>query len=352
MATKLALTPAVTGALLFALTAAPDSFRDPLLAQLRQYVSSTNISRAITALKWLFGLGLAGEVNEWLSELAQNNYRWRSEAHKYDWPNEIAVITGATGGFGSLMSKDLAERGVNVMALDMRDEATPAIKHPKIHYFKCDVTDRDAVAAAAKQIREKHGNPSILVNNAGISGEGPIVDQTKEQLRKIFDVNVISHYYTVAEFMPNMVREKKGHVVTIASIASFVTTAGITPYSNTKVAALSFHEGLQNEARVLHNAPELKFTVVHPFFAATPMVTPHLAELKKAGANVLEPKEVTDAVVKQIMSGRGRQVILAGNAKPVVHFRSMPHWITQGILQLSDARNRRSMASKFTVKNK
>jgi hypothetical protein len=219
MATKLALTPAVTGALLYALTRAPDGIREPILASLRQYISSKNISRAVTALKWLFGLGLAGEVNEWISELAQNNYRWRSEKHKYDWPNEIAVITGATGGFGSLMSKDLAKRGVNVMALDIRDEAPADMKHPKIHYFKCDVTDREAVAEVARQIREKHGNPSILVNNAGISGEGPIVDQTPEQLRKIFDINVISHYYTVAEFLPNMAREKKGHVVTIASIA-------------------------------------------------------------------------------------------------------------------------------------
>jgi short-subunit dehydrogenase len=135
----------------------------------------------------------------------------------------------------------------------------------------------------------------------------------------------------------------------LLSGSSFVTTAGIVPYSNTKVAALSFHEGLQNEARVLHNAPEIKFTCVHPFFAATPMVTPHLAELKKAGAAVLEPSTVTDAVVKQIMSGRGRQIILAGNARPVVHFRSLPHWITQGILQLSDAKNRVSFWTPATI---
>lgn len=339
MAAKIALTPAVTGALLFALTASPDRVREPIIAQLRQYISAANISRAITTLKWLFAAGLAGTVNEWLSELAQNNFRLRSEKHRYDWPNEIAVITGATGGFGSLMSKDLASRGVTVMALDIRDEAPADMKHPKIHYFKCDITDREMVADVAQQIRQI-GNPSILINNAGISGEGPIVDQTKEHLRKIFDINVISHYYTVQEFLPAMVANKKGHIVTVASMASFATTAGIVPYSNTKVAALSFHEGLQTEARVFHNAPEIKFSSLHPSFASTPMVTPHLKELEQAGAQVLKPIDVSNAVIKQIMSGKGKQIILAGNLGPAVHLRSLPHWLSQAIFQLGDSRNR------------
>lgn len=347
MATKLALTPAFTGALLFALTSSPNRFRDPLLAQLRQYISNTNISRAITTLKWLFAAGLAGTVNEWLSELAQNNFRLKSEKHRYDWPNEIAVITGATGGFGSLMSKDLASKGVKVMALDVRDDLPADMKHPKIFYFKCDVTDRDTVAEVARKIRQQHGDPSILINNAGISGEGPIVEQTKEQLRKIFDINVISHYYTVQEFLPAMAANKKGHIVTVASMASFVTSSGIVPYSNTKVAALGFHEGLQLEARVFHDAPEIKFSSLHPSFAATPMVVPHLEELEKAGAQILKPVDVSDAVIKQIMSGRGKQIILAGNLGAIVYLRSLPHWISQAILQLGDKRNKVSRKSNL-----
>lgn len=238
------------------------------------------------------------------------------------------------------MSKDLANRGVKVMALDVRDDVSADMKHPKIFYFKCDVTDRDAVAEVAQKIRQQHGDPSILINNAGISGEGPIVEQTKEQLRKIFDINIISHYYTVQEFLPAMAANKKGHVVTVASMASFATTAGIVPYSNTKVAALGFHEGLQLEARVFHNAPEIKFSSLHPSFASTPMVVPHLKELEKAGAKVLKPSEVSDAVIKQIMSGRGKQIILAGNLGPAVYLRSLPHWISQAVLQLSDKRNK------------
>ncbi|KAF2215932.1 hypothetical protein CERZMDRAFT_104952 [Cercospora zeae-maydis SCOH1-5] len=342
MAGKL-LTPAVTGALLFALTSAPDRFREPLLAQLKQYLSIENIGRLITGLKWLVALGVISDANKWLSELAQNNFRLRSEKHRYHWQQEVAVITGATGGFGGLMSKDFASRGVNVMALDIRDELPADMKNnPKIHYFKCDVTDRQQVADVARQIREQHGDPSILINNAGISSEGPILEQSEKDLRRVFDINIISHYYTAQEFLPAMAKNKKGHVVTIASMAAFATTPGLVPYSNTKVAAWGFHEGLQQETRVFLNAPEVKFSVVHPSFANTPMVAPFKQELEASGARVITAESVADAVVKQVMSGRGKQIILPGNLGAAVWFRSVPYWLSLGILSLGDKNARKS----------
>ncbi|PPJ61162.1 hypothetical protein CBER1_04186 [Cercospora berteroae] len=348
MAGKL-LTPAVTGALLFALTSSPDRVREPLLAQLRQYLSIENIGRLITGLKWLVALGVISDANKWLSELAQNNFRLRSEKHRYHWPQEVAVITGATGGFGSLMSKDFASRGVNVMALDIRDDLPADMKNnPKIHYFKCDVTNRQQVADVARQIREEHGDPSILINNAGISSEGPILDQTEEGLRRVFDINIISHYYTVQEFLPAMAKNKKGHVVTIASMAAFVTTPGLVPYSNTKVAAWGFHEGLQQETRVFLDAPEVKFSVVHPSFANTPMVAPFKTELEASGARVITAESVSDAVVKQVISGRGKQIILAGNVGAAVFLRSVPHWLSLGIFSLGDKRTRASYKKLIT----
>jgi short-subunit dehydrogenase len=349
MASKL-LHPAATGALLFALTAAPTQYREPLLAHLTRYLSAGNVERLITGLKWLVSLGVVAKVNGWLSELAQNNFRLRSEQHRYDWDKEIAVITGATGGFGSLMSKDLASRGVTVMALDIRDEMPADMKgNPKIHYFKCDVTDREAIAEVGRQIRDRFGEPSVLINNAGVSLEGTILSQTPENLRKIFDINLISHYFTSQEFLPAMIKHKKGHIVTIASMAAFVTSPGLVPYSNTKVAAWSFHEGLQQETRCFYNAPEVKFSCIHPTFAATPMVAPHQKELEAGGATIITAESVSDAVVKQIMSCRGRQVIIAGNVGAAVWFRALPVWISMAIMQSTDGRMRVSFGTALIV---
>ncbi|EME46439.1 hypothetical protein DOTSEDRAFT_70438 [Dothistroma septosporum NZE10] len=349
MATKMLLTPAVTGALLFALTASPDRFRDPLLAQLKQYVSTTNISRLITTLKWLVAVGLIRDVNTWLNDWAQNNFRFRSEKHRYDWPNEIALITGATGGFGSLMSKELAAKGVKIIAVDLRDDLPADMKsNPKIHYYKCDITEKQNVVELAQRVRSEHGDPSILINNAGISGDGNISEQTQEGLEKIFKINVISHYYTVQEFLPAMARNKKGHVVTIASVASFITPPGLVPYANTKVAAHGFHEGIRHEARVFYNAPEIKFSVIHPTFAATPMVAAFESDLKKAKAKVIQPEMVSNAVVKQILTGRGKQVIIAPGTAGLVYLRSLPYWISNAGLQAADAGIKKSL-DRFAI---
>lgn len=335
---KVALNPLFTAPLLLLLTRAPDEIREPVLQHLRQYVSEKTIAKAVTTLTWLTALGLASWANEYLSELAQNNFRLRSEKDRYDWPKEIAFITGAAGGFGSRMSKDLAAKGVTIIAVDIVESPPADMKsNPKIHYYQCDITNKEAVDALADKVRQTHGDPSILINNAGIAIEHSIVKSTAQEVQKIFAVNVMAHYYTCAAFLPAMYAAKKGHVVTIASMASFASPPGMVSYSNTKVAALSFHEGLQAEARTFHNAPEVKFTCVHPTFAATNMVAEHLDQLQKARMLVLDPQVVADAVVKQILSCRGRQILIAGNVGGfITQLRSFPHWLSTLLFMLGE----------------
>jgi len=64
-------------------------------------------------------------------------------------------------------------------------------------YIKCDVTDSDAVDAAAVEIREKLGAPSILVNNAGIGHDYPIFDAPPQKVKKLIEVNLTSHWYAL-----------------------------------------------------------------------------------------------------------------------------------------------------------
>jgi hypothetical protein len=116
------INPVLTGALLLALTVGPDQVREPLLQQLRQHISGENIARLITGLKVVVGYGALTRASLWFSEVAQNNFRLSSEKHRYDWPKEIAVVTGACGGVGTLISKGLAKKGIKVICLDIRDE--------------------------------------------------------------------------------------------------------------------------------------------------------------------------------------------------------------------------------------
>jgi short-subunit dehydrogenase len=109
-------------------------------------------------------------------------------------------------------------------------------------------------------------------------------------------------------------------------------------YCMTKASALAFHEGLSAELRSKahgFNAPEIKLTCVHPTWAATPMIAPHRGQIDRSGMAVIKPEVVADAVVKQVLSGRGRQIILAPGAEPLTTVRAWPSWLSVGLGSLA-----------------
>jgi short-subunit dehydrogenase len=105
------------------------------------------------------------------------------------------------------------------------------------------VTSPSSIAEAAKFVRAELGEPSILINNAGVGQPHSILDTSNEWVTKIFQINIISHFWTVKEFLPSMIRKNKGHIVGLASMASFVAPPGIVDYAATKAAVMAFHEG-------------------------------------------------------------------------------------------------------------
>lgn len=98
----------------------------------------------------------------------------------------------------------------------------------------------------------------MLVNNAGVGHEGTVLDEPEAQIRQTFEVNTVSHFLTVREFLPAMVRKNHGHVVTIASMASFLALGEMVDYCCTKASALAFHEGLAQELKYWYQAPKVR----------------------------------------------------------------------------------------------
>lgn len=112
----------------------------------------------------------------------------------------------------------------------------------------------------------------------------------------------------------------------------------MSSYCATKAGVLSLHEGLGTELRTVYQAPEVKLTVVHPTFAETPMVGEQAAQLKQARMHVLKPETVTDAILKQIFSGRGRQLVIAPPAPWISSIKGWPGWLSQFLVQLPERR--------------
>lgn len=332
---RLVLSPFLTGPLLLSATYYPETVRQivssvakHLPEQLGALLSSVPQSSAITALRVLVALGLIRTVNGALNTIASNS--WRLGAAKgWNWSNEIAVVTGGSSGIGKGIVERLVALGVRVAVFDIQDLPKEMQGDARIRFFHCDVTSSESVAAAADAVRRELGHPSILVNNAGIAKPMPILKTSEEYLRRIFGVNVMSLWFTTQQFLPRMIQLDKGHIVTVASIASFVALATAADYSATKAGALAFHESLASEIKHQYKAPSVLTSVIHPNFVKTPLLDDFSGRLERAGVRLLTSDRIADEVVAQIKSKRGGQLVIPSSATGISAIRGWPTWLQE-----------------------
>lgn len=223
----------------------------------------------------LLVVSMLPKFNRWLTRRKVNNYLTDKS---WDWKSEIVVVTGGSSGIGALMVAKLVQRNVKVILVDLNEPQGKLCKSvysgslvttnelnrpffilaPRTFFYRADLSDPSAIASIAERIRTEHGNPTVLINNAGIGNAVPLLDLSESQIRKVFDVNIIALILLVQEFLPSMVQRNHGHIVNIASLASFSTQASNVEYACSKAAVLSFHEGLTQELRHVYKAPMVR----------------------------------------------------------------------------------------------
>ncbi|KAI0403850.1 NAD(P)-binding protein [Xylaria palmicola] len=327
------LSPALSGPLLLAVTYAPDAVHNAVMNVANrlpglQTLSNVDLGTAAKVLRVIFALSIVRQLNRVMNTMAANSWRVMASTG-WDWPNEIAVVTGGSSGIGKLVVEKLVALGVRVAVLDIQDLPKSMENNPRIRFFKCDVTLSEEVAEAADAVRREIGHPSILINNAGIASPNTILDMPESKLRKVFGVNTLSHWFTTQQFLPHMIQTNKGHIVTVASIASFVALPAAADYSATKAAALAFHESLACELKHCYKAPNVLTTVVHPNFVRTPLVESFANHLEKTGVRLLTPEHIAEPIVAQIKSRRGGQLVIPNSASGISGIRGWPTWVQE-----------------------
>lgn len=282
-------------------------------------------------LKILVGLGLLRLLNRYLSRVALSNWTL-SPPVRWNMREELAVITGACSGIGKAMALGLAEKGVHVAVLDVQPLPADMAAIPTIQYFKCDVTSHESVREAADNVRLTMGHPSILINNAGIAKSMTILDTSPEYLNKIIGVNMTSLWYTTKEFLPNMILKNKGHVVTIASAASFISLPSVAPYSATKAGALAFAECLRGEIAGFYKAPGVLSSSVHPMWVATEMTRPYADTISATNSGpMMTADKVANPVIWHIENARGGQIFCPEGASITAGLRNLPSWLASAL---------------------
>ncbi|KAF2874606.1 hypothetical protein BDV95DRAFT_487668 [Massariosphaeria phaeospora] len=293
-------------------------------------ISDVQYARLCSFVKWALALGLVVQVNAVLNRWAENRWLWKGDKSTWDWSSEVAIVTGGANGIGAATVKKLVARGIRVAVLDVQPISYGDLRADEtslITYYQCDITSRHAVHMAAEAIRSDLGCPSILINNAGIGNANSILEVSAERLRSIFDVNLLSHWNTVQEFLPDMIARKKGHIMSTASLASFVGLAGMVDYSCTKAGLIAFHEGLTQELKHRYNCPQIMTTIVYPNWTRTRLISAIGQGIAGMRAPIMEPSVVAEAMVKQIIARRSGQVVLGPGIAASI--RSLPTWLQE-----------------------
>ncbi|KAL7043322.1 hypothetical protein ACKWTF_001448 [Chironomus riparius] len=188
-----------------------------------------------------------------------------------DLNGEIAVITGGGGGLGRLLAMRLVRLGTKVILWDISqeglDESTKIIESMG-GWCKAQIVDisrREEVYKAADEIRSKYGDVTLLFNNAGVLSGRALLDTPDHLIERSFNVNVVAHFWTVKAFLPKMIENNHGHIVTIASMAGHVGIAKLIDYCSSKFAAVGFDEALRLELEVM-GIDSVHTTVICPYF--------------------------------------------------------------------------------------
>jgi NAD(P)-dependent dehydrogenase (short-subunit alcohol dehydrogenase family) len=170
-------------------------------------------------------------------------------------PGRVAVVTGAASGIGRAVAQAFAHGGSTVVLGDIDGDEAERVAAGirdgggKAEALSVDVSDSASVDELAAQTLARCGRVDVLCNNAGVSTFNLIQDQTLDDWRWVFDVNLWGVVHGIQSFLPILRRQgTPAHIVNTASIAGLLSgVAFIGPYAATKVAVVSISETLSQE---------------------------------------------------------------------------------------------------------
>lgn len=175
----------------------------------------------------------------------------------FDFNGQVVIVTGSGSpkGIGKTIAKTFAKQGAAVVIVDMNEQGikdtVAEIKEDGGEAFgiAVNVTDKDSVENMVKQVMDNYGRIDVLVNNAGISQKVTVEDMTADDMRKIFEVNMVGLFLCTQACMKEMRKAKYGRIVNLSSVSGKRGGGvfGGAHYSASKAAVLGFSKNLSRE---------------------------------------------------------------------------------------------------------
>ncbi|HET7202947.1 MAG TPA: SDR family oxidoreductase [Steroidobacteraceae bacterium] len=153
--------------------------------------------------------------------------------------NKVAVVTGAARGLGLAIAQRFAAEGARVLLADLDADAVDrAARTLGQHAQVVDVSDRAQVVAMVETATRTLGPVDVLVNNAGVYRNTPLLDLGEAEFDRLLAVNLKATLFGIQAVAPGMIRRRSGSIVNVASIAAVLGAPGAAAYCASKAAVV------------------------------------------------------------------------------------------------------------------
>lgn len=177
------------------------------------------------------------------------------------------LITGGAGELGKQLTYLFSQnKTTKIILVDVNDESLKEIKklfidNENIITYKCDITSPEEIQAMLKDL-EKY-KIDTLINNAGVVSNKSLLQLTSEDISTTLNVNILAAILMTKYILPSMIKDKRGHIINIASMAGLFGVPNLTDYCASKFALVGFHSSIRQELAIYKN---IHCTCICPYF--------------------------------------------------------------------------------------
>ena len=184
--------------------------------------------------------------------------------------NKVALITGAASGIGLACAQRFAEEGAVIVGLDLQEsdqwrELVTTVD--KSLFFQVDVTSLEGQQAAVAECVSSFGALDVLVTSAGVGDAGPVHMVEQDAWRRVIDINLNGTFYSTKAVLPQMMEQRSGSIVTLASCEGVVATEGGSSYNAAKAGVVN----LSKNIAIDYGRLGIRCNALCPGFIQTPM---------------------------------------------------------------------------------
>jgi uncharacterized protein len=251
-----------------------------------------------------------------------------------------ALITGASGGIGLCIARELAKRKINLLLVARSSNTLSSICNDlqkefgiKADFFSADLSQATSVNAITEWLKSKSYNVDILVNNAGYGIWGTVENTPAEQLDNMMQLNMNAVVNLCHAMLPTLKKQSKAYILNVASTAAYQAVPTLATYAATKAFVVLFTRGLRVELK----DSNVSVTCLSPGATSTNFIDRAGMESMKERAEKFSMKP--EAVAKIGVEGmfKGKAEILPGFVNwisvQLTYFmpKSIPEKIAEGL---------------------